>query len=190
MNTIVKLILGIFVLAASATTWSGDNQDKTIGSVFTGEVLTQLYVTDVRKSVAFYKALGFEHFYYYDYQEETYRAEWEQPYPPEYAEMTQTGIRIGLTTAEEAEPVYGGGVRHYFVVDDVDRHYAMAKGNGIVAEPDEVEVRPWMKFFTATCQRHCRDCRSISTGTVRLLPGLRRHRLAGTAPVNGGTGGT
>ncbi len=148
MNTIVKLILGIFVLAASAITWSGDNQDKTIGSVFTGEILTQLYVTDVRKSVAFYKALGFEHFYYYDYQEETYRVEWEQPYPPEYAEMTQTGIRIGLTTAEEAEQVYGGGVRHYFIVDDVDRHYAIAKDSGIVAEPDEVEVRPWMKFFT------------------------------------------
>jgi hypothetical protein len=26
----------------------------------------------------------------------------------------------------------------------------MAKANGIVAEPDEVEKRPWMNFFTVS----------------------------------------
>ena len=148
VNIMAKLILGIIVLSSPAMTCSGDDNDETIGSVFTGEILTLLYVTDVRESVAFYKSLGFEHDYYYDYRDDTYRREWEQPYPPEYAEMKQEGIRIGLTTADESEHVYGGGVRHYFIVDDVERHYAMAKDNGIFAEPDEVENRPWMDFFT------------------------------------------
>lgn len=150
MKTGVKLILGIIVLATPAITSFGDNDDETIGSAFTGEILTLLFVTDVRKSVAFYKALGFDHDYYYDYQEDAYRREWRQPYRPEYAEMIRGRIRIGLTTADESDHVYGGGVRHYFIVEDVNGHYAMAKKNGIVAEPDEVEERPWMDFFTVS----------------------------------------
>ena len=142
-------VLSTILISLAAASWSADDTDNALGISFTGEVLTQLYVTDVRKSVAFYKALGFEHDYYYDYQEDVYRVEWTRPYPPEYAEMTQEdGIRIALTTADESEQVYGGGVRHYFIVEDVDRHYVIAKGNGIIAEPNEVEERPWMNFFT------------------------------------------
>lgn len=150
MNTRVALIFSLTAALFSADmSWSEDKEMT--GTTFTGEVLTLLYVTDVRQSVAFYKALGFDHDYYYDYQEDSYRLNWDQPYPPEYAEMTQVeGIRIGLTIADEPEQVYGGGVRHYFLVEDVDAHYAMAKANGIVAEPDEIEVRPWMRFFTTS----------------------------------------
>jgi len=151
MSTRLKPMLGIILISFATLAWSGDKDAQLAGQSFTGEILTLLYVTDVRKSVAYYKALGFEHDYYYDYQEDAYSLEWEQPYPPEYAEMTQEeGIRIGLTTADESEQVYGGGVRHYFIVEDVDSHYAMAKDNGIVAEPDEVEERPWMNFFTVS----------------------------------------
>ena len=117
-------------------------------SKFTGETLTLLYVTDVLSSVAFYKALGFVHDYYYDYQTDSYTRDWQLSYSPEYAEMTQEGIRIGLTTAEEPDQVYGGGVRHYFIVENVDRHFEMAQKNGIAAVPNEVEKRPWMNFFT------------------------------------------
>ena len=142
-------VLSIILISPAAASWSADHTDNAPGIFFTGEVLTQLYVTDVRKSVTFYKALGFEHDYYYDYQEVVYRVEWTRPYPPEYAEMTQEeGIRIALTTAAESGQVYGGGVRHYFIVEDVDRHYDIAKSNGLMAEPDEVEERPWMNFFT------------------------------------------
>ena len=35
-----------------------------------------------------------------------------------------------------------------FIVDDADNHFEMAKKNGIVAVPNEVEVRPWMSFIT------------------------------------------
>lgn len=148
MNARSNLILGLILTSPATLASSGDDVSESTGSSFTGEVLTLLYVTDVRKSVAFYKSLGFEHDSYYDYQEDTYRLEWDQPYPPEYAEMTQETIRIGLTTADESEQLYGGGVRHYFIVEDVDSHYAMAKANGIIPEPDEVEERPWMHFFT------------------------------------------
>ncbi len=117
---------------------------------FTGEILTQLYATDVRRSVEFYQALGFRLDYYYDYNDGVYTIEWTQSYAPQYAEVIQDGIRVGFTTSKESEQVYGGGVRHYFIVPDVDLHYALAKKNGIVPEPDEVEVRPWMSFFTVS----------------------------------------
>ncbi len=127
---------------------SGNEKVAERGSKFTGETLTLLYVTDVLGSVAFYKALGFDHDYYYDYQTDSYTRDWQPAYPPEYAEMIQAGIRLGLTTAEVPDQVYGGGVRHYFIVEDVDSHFEMAKKNGIVAVPNEVEKRPWMNFFT------------------------------------------
>lgn len=147
-----RILPGVGAVAAlflAAVTTIADDAAPRDGAAFTGETLTLLYVTDVRQSVAFYKALGFIHDYYYDYQSDTYVRDWSFEYPPQYAEVTQTGIRIGLTTADEGQHVYGGGVRHYFLVDDVHRHYALAKSNGIAASPDEVEVRPWMSFFTA-----------------------------------------
>ncbi len=150
MNTSSQLALGIFFMLLPTIVLSGDNDIEVVGARFTGEILTLLYVTDVRNSVTYYKALGFEHDYFYDYQEGTYTRDWNQPYPPEYAEMIQGKIRIGLTTADEPEQVYGGGVRHYFIVVDVEAHYAMVTNNGLVPEPDEIEVRPWMKFFTVS----------------------------------------
>lgn len=116
----------------------------------TGEILTLLYVTDVRESVEFYEALGFDHYYYYDYKLDEYVLEWTSSYPPEYAEMTSGAIRIGLTTADEPDPVYGGGVRHYFIVDEVENRFARVKEKGVVPTPDEVERRPWMDFFTTS----------------------------------------
>jgi predicted lactoylglutathione lyase len=146
----LKRVLSLSLLLLSSIAVSGDDTSESLIEEFTGEVLTQLYVTDVRESVSFYKALGFKHDYYYDYKNDTYTRIWDQPYPPEYAEMKQGTIRIAMTTADEPEQVYGGGVRHYFLVFDVDRQYAMAKANGIVPEPDEVEERPWMNFFTVS----------------------------------------
>ena len=150
MGARLKPMLGIILISSITLAWSGDEDAKVVGSSFTGEILTLLYVTDVRKSVAFYVGLGFKHDSYYDYQEDAYRLEWDRPYPPEYAEMIRGDSRIGLTTADESEQVYGGGVRHYFIVEDVERHYAMVKQNGFSPEPDEIEERPWMDFFTVS----------------------------------------
>ena len=115
---------------------------------FTGEILTLIYATDVRESVAFYEALGFEHQYYYDYENDAYKLDWDLPNPPEYAEVSVGKIRIGITTPDDNEGVFGGGVRHYFMVDDVESHYRKATTQGLVPEPNEVEIRPWLHFFT------------------------------------------
>ena len=136
------------VLIALMTGCDAGTSDESTQSGFTGETLTLLYVTDVGKSVAFYEAIGFDLDFFYDYRAGAYAIEWKQPYVPEYAEVVQPGIRIGLTTVDEPNPVYGGGVRHYFMIDDVYAHYEMIKSRGIVPVPDEVEVRPWMSFIT------------------------------------------
>ncbi len=127
---------------------NSSNDDVALGSKFTGETLTLLYVSDVSESVTFYEAVGFDLDYFYDYETDLYMREWKNTYPPEYAEVIQPGIRIGLTTAEEQDQVYGGGVRHYFIVENVDSHFEMIRKNGVVAIPNVVEVRPWMSFIT------------------------------------------
>ena len=144
-NLAVLSTLAFIMLLASC---GAGSSGETPASGFTGETLTLLYVTDVRRSVSFYEAVGFELNAFYDYETDTYTRDWQQSYPPEYAEVVQPGIRIGLTTAEEPDQVYGGGVRHYFIVEDVDSHFEMINKNGIVAVPNEVEVRPWMSFIT------------------------------------------
>ncbi len=117
----------------------------------TGEILTLLYVRDVRESVTFYRAIGFDHDYFYDYREDEYVIDWRRSYPPEYAEVTSGSIRVALTTVDDPESAtYGGGVRHYFLVEEVEERYERIKAAGIVPEPDEVERRPWMDFITLT----------------------------------------
>ena len=147
MNITKKSIPFLLLFLITGLVWS-DNNDG--GVEFTGELLTQLYVTDVRKGVAFYQAIGFTHYYYYDYETGKYYRDWNQAYAPLYAEMEMIGgnIRISMTTHDEKEKVYGGGVRHYFIIQDVHNHYANIKSNGIIPAPDEVEERPWMSFFT------------------------------------------
>ena len=107
------------VLIALMTGCDAGTSDESTESGFTGETLTLLYVTDVGESVAFYEAIGFDLDFFYDYRAGAYAIEWKQPYVPEYAEVVQPGIRIGLTTVDEPNPVYGGGVRHYFIIENV-----------------------------------------------------------------------
>ena len=143
--SILGRIGGVLTLVAAALAADDLREDS---RALTGEMLTLLYVSDVRESVAFYEAVGFDHYYYYDYQEDEYVLEWTRSYPPEYAEMTSGTVRVGLTTAEGPDSVYGGGVRHYFIVGEVENRYARVKAEGIVPKPDEIERRPWMDFFT------------------------------------------
>jgi len=96
---VLTTIALIMFLAGCGASSSGETPD----SGFTGETLTLLYVTDVRSSVTFYEAIGFDLNAYYDYQTDIYTRDWKQSYPPEYAEVVQPGIRIGLTTADEVE---------------------------------------------------------------------------------------
>ena len=71
---IVGLLLLAVAIAASGGSPEADDR-------MTGEILTLLYVTDVRESVAFYEAVGFDHYYYYDYEADEYVLDWTQSYP-------------------------------------------------------------------------------------------------------------
>ena len=150
MMTSYRLTLSVLLALIAGPAWSDNNETGRVK--FSGEILTQLYVTDVRQSVKFYEALGFVLYYYYDYETGKYSRDWSQTYPPLYAEMEKIrgNIRISMTTHEEEEQVYGGGVRHYFIVQDVHSHYSRIKNRGIVPSPDKVEERPWMSFFTVS----------------------------------------
>lgn len=148
MLRIIRAVVPTFAIIAILSGCAATVADGAAKSGFTGETITLLYATDVLASTAFYTALGFKLDFIYDYESDAYTRDWKRSYPPEYAEVTQNGTRIGLTTADELNPVYGGGVRHYFIVTDVHSHFAMIRDNGIVARPNEVEVRPWMSFFT------------------------------------------
>ena len=145
---------GAAIATLAALAFSGGPMDSPAAGVepsFTGERLTILYVKDVRRSVAFYEALGFRLDHFYDYDADTYTRKWTQPGPPHWAEMhLGKSVRIGLTTAEEKNQVYGGGARHYFIIANVQEHFVAVKTQGITPEPDEVEKRPWMDFFTVS----------------------------------------
>jgi catechol 2,3-dioxygenase-like lactoylglutathione lyase family enzyme len=141
--------LPLSLLLAGEEVGHGDAEPR-----FTGETLTLLYVRNVEVSVLFYRSLGFELDFFYDYKDDSYHKGWLRDYPPEYAEVVQTGVRVGLTTTDEGKQVYGGGVRHYFIVDDVQKAFQLAQANGILASPNEVEERPWMRFFTVSDPDH------------------------------------
>ncbi len=118
---------------------------------FTGERLTTLYVKDVLRSTAFYEALGFQVDHYYDYEADAYTRKWTNPEPPQWAEMhLGESVRLGLTTADEKNQVYGGGARYYFIISNVEEHFVSVKAQGITPTPDEIEKRPWMDFFTVS----------------------------------------
>ena len=142
------LVLAIMILpavSAEDSDYRGDTRQISLNSNFTGDQLTVLYVRDVLRSARFYVRLGFELDSYYDYEESTYYKEWPLDRPPAWAQVTAGPIRIGLTLAETEEEQRVAHTRHYFIVEDVDKHFEAVTAKGLDAEP--IEDRPWMRFF-------------------------------------------
>ena len=122
-----------------------DTQQVILSSNFTGDQLTVFYVSDVLNSARFYGRLGFELDGYYDYEESQYYKEWPLDRPPGWAQVTAGPIRIGLTLAESEAENRTAHTRHYFIVEDVDKHYQAVMANGL--KPQPMDDRPWMRFF-------------------------------------------
>lgn len=114
---------------------------------FTGEMLPVFYVTDVCKSVEFYRdALGFEFHHFWDYGKSAKVREWGAADPPVYAEMAAGDQKFALHLALEPYELQVGGVIHYFRVRDVDAHHrAVAERGG---KPNALVERPWMRMFS------------------------------------------
>ncbi|MHC4414788.1 MAG: VOC family protein [Planctomycetota bacterium] len=116
---------------------------------FTGELLPVFYVTDVAKSVRFYRdALGFELHHFFDYEAGRRVAEWTKPTPPIWAEMAAATQTFGLHLTQNKDGFVVGGMRHYFLVRDVEAHHRRVKSNGVDVGP--LLDKPWMTMFMVT----------------------------------------
>ncbi|HVL48563.1 MAG TPA: VOC family protein [Candidatus Thermoplasmatota archaeon] len=106
-----------------------------------------LNVTDIDRSLAFYKKLGFK--VEKAWKDRETKSTW-------YADLVMDGIDLGLGNIAAnddpafrawASPPFGNGIVVYFTVPDVDRAYKAAKRAGAVIESD-LEDRSYGRVFT------------------------------------------
>jgi catechol 2,3-dioxygenase-like lactoylglutathione lyase family enzyme len=138
-------VIGIVTALLLAQTGQADeNQSK---SRFTGNILPVFYVTDVMRSVEFYRdVLGFEFKHFYDYDKNQQVKTWESDEPPIWALMSAGGFDFGLHLGKSEYELRVGGVVHYFEVTDVKAHYEMVKKRNNL-EMSELIEKPWMTMF-------------------------------------------
>ncbi|MDH3217872.1 MAG: hypothetical protein OEN01_16615, partial [Candidatus Krumholzibacteria bacterium] len=115
---------------------------------FTGELLPVFYVTNVLESVEFYRQAGFEFHHFFDYSAGKRVQEWSHEEPPIWAEMAAGPQTFGLHRIAEGETLMVGGMRHYFLVEDVETHYKRVRESGV--DVGELIDKPWMKMFAVT----------------------------------------
>jgi predicted enzyme related to lactoylglutathione lyase len=114
---------------------------------FTGEILPVFYVSDVRRSVRFYRdVLGFVFRHFWDYDKNEGVTEWKAAQAPIYAEMAAGKQKFGLHLTRELSNPQVCGVIHYFRVGDVDACHAAILERG--GDPGELLERPWMRMFS------------------------------------------
>jgi len=139
------------LLAAGPARASGDQPTSGVGPdvdhvSFTGEILPVFFVTDVLRSVDFYKALGFEFHHFFDYAAGEQVPEWPHEEPPIWALMSAGSQTFALHRAPPSADLIVGGMRHYFLMEDVDRQYERVQSLGVETGP--LTDRPWMKMFS------------------------------------------
>jgi predicted enzyme related to lactoylglutathione lyase len=130
---------------AVATAPESGNAAEIGQGMFTGEVLPVLYVTDVKRSVEFYRQLGFEFRHYFDYDEEKEVPEWTKDDPPIWALFAAGDFSFALHLTLNTDEFIVGGTRHYFLVEDIDAHHRTVTERGV--EPGPLIERPWMRMF-------------------------------------------
>jgi lactoylglutathione lyase len=133
---------------ASAQEVEAETTPETYVGDFTGKILPVFFVTDVLRSVDFYLALGFEFRHFFDYAAGEKVQEWLSDEPPIWALMSAGPQTFALHRVPDSVDLVVGGMRHYFLMPDVDRHYERVQALGI--ETGELADRPWMKMFSVT----------------------------------------
>ena len=103
---------------------------------FTGEIKPVVYVSDVAKSVPFYRdILGFDFLGLANAD--------GQPY---YAEMSAAGVKFGLhEPTSEGQKAKVGQLRLYFRIENLRDHRSRVLAWG--AEPTEIIETDWMDMF-------------------------------------------
>jgi len=118
--------------------------------MFKGPIGVMLYVNDVRRSVDFYRSLGFELKGYWDVAASRPTSDWEGPGAPVYAEVVVADASIGLMSREQAAAVNPATVpktsvppsaEHHLQIDDPDAFHRLLTAKGY--KPTEPAETPW-----------------------------------------------
>jgi catechol 2,3-dioxygenase-like lactoylglutathione lyase family enzyme len=144
LPAVIILTMGI-LMALDEDTDGQAGSDAKHGR-FTGKILPVFYVKDVLASKKFYQSLGFEFHHFFDYTAGEQVSEWTSEEPPIWAEMAAGHQTFGLHRMLDGKKLIVGGMRHYFLVEDVDAHYKFVKNAGI--ETGTLIDKKWMKMFS------------------------------------------
>lgn len=129
-------LLFLYLLLPVAAMSETEIEQRQGHGAFTGEIKAVIYVTDVEKSVPFYRdALGF------DFQ--GYAEPEDAPY---YAEMVAAEVKFGLhEPMNDGQEAKIGQTRIYFRVEDLEKH--LQRVNAWDGNPGEIKITDWMDMF-------------------------------------------
>ena len=137
MNGIFRGSIVILAMLVPCSSF-GDAQDeaKNAHGIFTGEIKSVIYVSDVEKSAPFYRdVLGFDFANFANWEDEPY-----------YAEMFAAGVKFGLhepmSTAQEAKV---GQQLLYFRVKNLKAHRSRVLA--WEKEAGDIKKTDWMDLF-------------------------------------------
>jgi len=135
INTTNYILIGCIVQLLLAQPYS-DNLQKHNNEGFTGEIKVVIYVTDVEKSMPYYRdILGFGFEGFAKYKGEEY-----------YAEMLAGTVKFGLHEPMSVDQhTKVGQQRLYFRVKDLKKQYNSVLAHG--GNPEEIIERDWMDMF-------------------------------------------
>lgn len=116
-------------------------------SELTGEIKPVLYVSDVRRSVDFYRdCLGFEFLFFYDFDQKRSVLVWEESSPPRYAEMAASSQKFGLHLPGcGASRARVGRQRIYFRVHNLLAHHERV--SAAAGKASAIQHTAWMDMF-------------------------------------------
>jgi hypothetical protein len=128
-----------FAALAAAPQARSQSGDRDRHGVFTGEIKSVVYVSDVERSMVFYRdVLGFDFLRFAEHDGRAYYAEM-------LAAQTKFGLHEPLSPSQEDKV---GKVRLYFRVRDLDAHHARVAARG--GEPGELRRTGRMDMFLVT----------------------------------------
>jgi catechol 2,3-dioxygenase-like lactoylglutathione lyase family enzyme len=115
--------------------------------MFPGPLSCLLYVSDLKRSVAFYRdVLGFDFHGFWDDARHRYELNADRVADCGYAEVFAGKTRIGLHQASPGRVNLGGGAEHHLEVPDVDVFHAEVFGRGAAAGRPEETHWGWRMF--------------------------------------------
>ena len=115
---------------------------------FTGVLLPVFYVSDVARSLEFYRDIcGFDRVQLPEESKREANGGSSSGEPPYFVRM-QAGTQEFALHLSDAPNLTMGGVRHYFAVKDVDLHHEEVRRRG--GDPTQVQDLPWMRLFSVT----------------------------------------